>query len=71
MLITQCRLNAMFRLRNTERLGATKQGYLWIAGRTLSVSERANSCGRKERCCADVIASKSNRGQVRAIESKR
>jgi len=33
----------MLGLRSTEgKLGATKQGYLWIADRILSVSERTN-----------------------------
>ena len=49
----------------------TKQGYLWKHGRTLMVTERVNPSGRKERHCAEVIASKDSRGQARVIESKR
>ena len=38
----------MFGLRGAEgKLGATKQGYLWIAVRILSVSERTNSSRKK------------------------
>ena len=45
-------------LRYAGRVGATKQGYLWIVDRILMVTERANPCWGKERYCARVIAIK-------------